>query len=776
MKNNIISSNSGFLAFIVLLLLISSVEAQVGNSDRSPRSRIPNSSNGEAAIRALGRDLPEAARKSGISADQLHEIFLKDQNVYVDSSNEIFIVESDISLHSNGEMEGQIPEGAPPFDSYSTSQAFNLNSKPGSNRVIYLNFIGKTVNNTAWNSSVGSNYYFPPFDIDNAPNSFSETERGRIIEIWRRVSEDFAMFDVNITTAFPGQDAISRSSSSDQTYGTEVLITRSNSAICTNCGGVAYLSVFSNTSDFYKPALVFFNALASNPKYIAEAVSHEAGHNLGLHHDGTTSGVVYYQGHGSGETSWAPIMGNSYSKNVTQWSRGEYTGANNSQDDFVVMNNNGLPYRQDDHGNSMANATHINESGNFSVEGIIERSNDVDFFSINSGVGDITVYVSSASVGPNLDIELDAYNPAGNLIARSNPENLLSTGLSFQASQEGKYYFRVRGVGVRTPSTGYSEYASLGYYKIDGSYNPVTNNVPPQAHIQASVTSGVSPLTVQFSGAGSSDPDGSIVSYGWNFGDGTSSSGINVSRTFSAGSYQVSLTVVDDKGLSSSATVQINVSQAPNQAPIAVASSNLTSGFAPLAVQFSSSGSHDPDGTISSYHWNFGDGKTSNSPNPSNTYNSAGTFLARLTVTDNNGATASSTIQINVSTDMNQILAPSQLTASSSGGNVFLSWIDNSSNENGFRIYRGLETGKGKNRKITWSVVNVSGANVTAYTDSGMPTGAYHYQVEAFNSVTQAFSNSVRVNFTAPRSPKKSMAIKAPKPKKPKKVSSKGKR
>ncbi len=73
-------------------------------------------------------------------------------------------------------------------------------------------------------------------------------------------------------------------------------------------------------------------------KNIAEAASHEIGHNLGLNHDGqTTSTAGYYTGHGSGATGWAPIMGVGYSKEVTQWSKGDYANANNQQDDMSVL-------------------------------------------------------------------------------------------------------------------------------------------------------------------------------------------------------------------------------------------------------------------------------------------------------------------------------------------------------------------------------------------------------------------------------------------------------
>ena len=85
-----------------------------------------------------------------------------------------------------------------------------------------------------------------------------------------------------MTTEPPAADALTRSSSTDDTFGTTVLITQNTFYSC-SCGGVAYVGVFDDTSNYYKPALVFYNELGGgNEKYVAEAISHEAGHNMGL--------------------------------------------------------------------------------------------------------------------------------------------------------------------------------------------------------------------------------------------------------------------------------------------------------------------------------------------------------------------------------------------------------------------------------------------------------------------------------------------------------------
>lgn len=86
----------------------------------------------------------------------------------------------------------------------------------------------------------------------------------------------------------------------------------------------------------------------------------------------------------------------------------------------------------------------------------------------------------------------------------------------------------------------------------------------------------------------------------------------------------------------------------PNLSPIASASVNATTGLTSTSFLFSSTGSNDPDGTVVSYLWNFGDGTSSTAASPSKTYPVAGTYVATLTVTDNQGATGSQSLTITV--------------------------------------------------------------------------------------------------------------------------------
>jgi PKD repeat protein len=161
----------------------------------------------------------------------------------------------------------------------------------------------------------------------------------------------------------------------------------------------------------------------------------------------------------------------------------------------------------------------------------------------------------------------------------------------------------------------------------------------PVASFVFSPTSGSAPLTVTFDASASYDPDGSIVGYSWNFGDGATGSGRVTSHTYTAdGTFPIRLTVTDNEGKTGSTTKSITIVRY-NDPPIAEFSFSPTTGIFPLQVTFDASASWDPDGSIVQYSWDFGDGSTGSGKVVPHTYN-WGTFSVRLTVRDNNNATA----------------------------------------------------------------------------------------------------------------------------------------
>ncbi len=372
------------------------------------------------------------------------------------------------------------------------ADAFQLHSKPGAPNVVYLDFNGHTFSGTAWGS--GASYSALAYSADADRSTFSSSERAQIIDIWHRVAEDLAPFDIDVTTQEPAS------------FGPRVgrvLITEDQDANgvampSAGAGGVAYVNVFgaSNYASYYSPALVYADNLGPNvATYIAEASSHEFGHNLGLSHDGTTAGVSYYGGQGTGLVSWAPIMGNSYSNNVTEWSKGEYANANQTQDDLAIIAGK-LGYKPDDHGNTIASGTALAVAADGTVDasnpeldpynllpqnkGVIGSAADEDVFTFTSGAGPLTLTVTPAwdafyrattRRGANLDVQVQLLDNAGNVLATGEP-NTDTMGTVSATVAAGTYHLRIGGVGNAV--TPYSDYASLGQYFINGSVTPGT--------------------------------------------------------------------------------------------------------------------------------------------------------------------------------------------------------------------------------------------------------------------------------------------------------------
>jgi probable HAF family extracellular repeat protein len=163
-------------------------------------------------------------------------------------------------------------------------------------------------------------------------------------------------------------------------------------------------------------------------------------------------------------------------------------------------------------------------------------------------------------------------------------------------------------------------------------------NTPPVASFVATPTSGLSPLAVALDASGSTDREGPIAAFSWNFGDGSATAtGATTTHVYqAAGSFTVVLTVTDGKGLTGTANRTITV--ITNTPPTAAFTATPTSGTAPLTVALDASGSRDPDGTIAGYEWTFGDGKTGTGQTAQHIYVDAGSFQVTLKVTDDRGA------------------------------------------------------------------------------------------------------------------------------------------
>jgi hypothetical protein len=336
------------------------------------------------------------------------------------------------------------------------ADTFKLHSLASATKRIYLDFNGHTTNDPAWNNGVA--FTTPAYSVDGTP-TFSDTELQNIQEIWARVREDFAPFEVDVTTEEPSLDDLRNTGGGDIRWGVRVVIGQDVANLAGRpVGGIAALNSFGADTD--RPCFVFPENVGRVTKNIAECSSHEAGHTLGLRHDGRSAPLEeYYEGLGR----WAPIMGDSYSRPISQWSKGEYQRANNNEDDLaIITTRNGFGYRTDDHGSDLASATVMT---NDQVTGIIERNTDIDVFQFVVA-GSIQASVKPIAVGANLDVLAEILDSTGSVIATSNPLGAIDASFSLTVAP-GQYYLRVQGTGEGDPlQTGYTKYGSLGQYAV----------------------------------------------------------------------------------------------------------------------------------------------------------------------------------------------------------------------------------------------------------------------------------------------------------------------
>lgn len=321
-----------------------------------------------------------------------------------------------------------------------------LESLPGATGVIYMDFDGEKGPFSGWGSFDAVGYTLTSAQVK---------------DMWQRVAEDFAPFNINVTTD------LKVFQNAPQGRRQHVIITPTVTA-APSAGGVAYIGSFNWSGDTV--CWAFYTGKAG-----AEVVSHEVGHTLGLGHDGrTTPSEGYYGGHGSGATGWAPIMGVGYYKDLVQWSKGEYLNANNTQDDLAIIanNNNDVDVRVSDVGDTHATASplEVYASGAVTNEGVVESRADVDAFRFTmTNAGAVVLHVRPVAVSPNLDVLAEIYDSNSALLATSNPDLALIASLSNNLAA-GTYTLRVSGVGRGDPLVdGYTDYDALGGYSITGS-------------------------------------------------------------------------------------------------------------------------------------------------------------------------------------------------------------------------------------------------------------------------------------------------------------------
>lgn len=359
---------------------------------------------------------------------------------------------------------------------YSFGQIPVLNSLPGSTSVIYLDFDGHSDNSGNWDNWGFSN----PIVTASAVLTTAQ-----YTEIHNRVSEDYRPFNINITTSLATYNAAA-------VANRQRIVITPTSQFYTNQNGSAGGVAFINTFGGGEIAGYVFTNFLSGPKSYAEACSHEAGHTLGLNHhskfDAVCNKTTEYNSGLAGpstQTGWAPIMGNSYSRNVTTWYKGASNGSTctaATQDDLsIITTTNGFSYRTDDVGNTNATATTLSFfGGQFNATRILSTNSDVDVFKITIPVAGTYSFLASPysintatydAANVDLDMTINFINSSGSTVnIHSSPLDRLDASYS-AFFNSGDYYIKITNQGltnyVDVGGTGTTDYGSIGQYSVN---------------------------------------------------------------------------------------------------------------------------------------------------------------------------------------------------------------------------------------------------------------------------------------------------------------------
>lgn len=397
----------------------------------------------------------------------------------------------------------------------STSAIFipsDLQSRPGSPNVLYLDFRGGTYQQPTFNKGVAFEY--PAIDVDA---TFVET-------VWKKVVEDFRSFNINITTS-PAIHALASPGNRMRT----LITTRQwgGTIIAGGIGGISGIGDFAKSGDTIPSSIVNWIFYDPPPleddrrrmRRIANAISHEFAHTLGLQHWGSSefdqNGVPnpdfdYYpassQQHGTGGDSWSPLMGQYSEAELTQWGRGEFYKAGNQelyysgkddpvtgdhiflrrwlnpkQDDIAALSVELGPPIDDDRpptgvviGNDPAGAANLRIVANAADDrGVIYSSTDEDWFrfeTLTEGYLELNVKVP---IDGNLDAHAELRRQSGpNTVSVTSNAITNSRNAQIQVSSlsPGVYFLVVRGNAQGNPLfDGWSRYGSLGSYTIKGT-------------------------------------------------------------------------------------------------------------------------------------------------------------------------------------------------------------------------------------------------------------------------------------------------------------------
>lgn len=318
-----------------------------------------------------------------------------------------------------------------------------LDSRSTAKTVLYLDFIGGTIQDPLWNGGKV---------IDAKPANYTLDQIRQTFDV---CAERFAAFNVNVTTD------IKKYTAAPVKNRMRVVLTTTN--VVPGYGGYAFIgSLRSSGTGIFSPTIPCFAFVnnVGNAKNAGEVAAHELGHTFGLQHDGTSTSAYY-----TGQGNWAPVMGTAYSKSIVQWSKGEYNKANNRQDDLgVISTTPGVGFSTTTNSGSLTIL-----SGTIAARDVISNNTTSRFFQVNVvSSGTLTIDVNPVQYsGLNATVEL--LTTGSQSIIKNNPLNNINARVVTPVTA-GKYVIKVSGDGEGdVETTGYTSYGSIGTFVLTGT-------------------------------------------------------------------------------------------------------------------------------------------------------------------------------------------------------------------------------------------------------------------------------------------------------------------